>query len=170
MPKATKLLFKEGYTVTIKGIFNWLKLARKAAKIAEYELNTAAINRKDCFEIPEGMYENSPGEVAEEYTVACRSNCLTKTFLMGHMEFIMHNVDKRRFVIARHDDGHFYLFELINTDAGTMIQVDQYELATFFKITNTKLIATTLEDETVIEDAKAYKYYTSKLDPKSVAA
>lgn len=151
----------------IRGIFNWLKKATKAKKIAAYDIGATSM-RDSGFIIPEGVFEPGVIDMAESYAVTARADFLTQIVSMAHMEFIIHSLDERRFVLAKHQDGQILIFELEDTQHGCHIEVMQFKNATYFKLSNAVFIASTLNGETRAEDEATYRYYTEKLDPATL--
>ena len=139
--------------------------ATKAKKIEAYDISVTAIDEDGSYVMPEALPSERTYDMAENYAVTCRSDCMTKLFKMGHMEFLLHNIDQRRFVLAHHQDGAILIFEVEDTAHGTSIEVNQMHQGTYFKLTNARLVASTLNGEVRAEDEKAYAFYTIELDP-----
>lgn len=149
----------------IRGIFAWLMKAVQAKKVEAYDISVTAIDEDGSYMMPEALPSEYVYDMAENYAVTCHADCMTQLFKMGHMEFLLHNIDQRRFILAHHQDGAILIFEIEDTNSGTRIEVDQMHQGTYFKLTNARLIASTLNGEVRTEDEKTYAFYTIELDP-----
>ena len=154
----------------IRGIFAWLMKATKAKKVEAYDISVTSVDEDGSYVMPEALPQDSDCAygMAVNYAVTCQANCMTQLFKMGHMEFLLHNIDQRRFILAHHQDGAILIFEVEDTSSSTYIEVDQMHQGTYFKLTNAKLIASTLGDEVRAEDEKTYAFYTIELDPATL--
>ena len=152
----------------IRGIFSWLKKAVKLRTIGSCDISVTSLKENDFYIIPEGMYPEGGCAMAENYIHTCHADPLTQYVAMGHIQFLYHNIDQRRFVLARHDDGHIYIFEVNDPEECVYTEVNQFSAATYFRLWNAKLIAVTLNGEARVENKKAYAFYTDALDPATL--
>ena len=154
----------------ISGIFTWLRKAVGKKKVEPYDIMATSISREGGYVIPEGDYSNHACDMAENFAVTCPASCYTQLYTIGHLEFLIHNIDQRRFALVKHEDGTILVFELEDANAGVYIKVNQFRSTSYFEMTNTRLIASMHNESVRINDTKRYDFYTKELDPATLAA
>ncbi len=150
----------------IRGIFSWLKKAVKAKKITACDIVVAPVEGDGYYFTPEGEVSNRvANDMAKSYNAISCSNGLTQVIKICHYEFVVHNIDSDRFVLARHDGGTVKIFKLDNPTRNLYIEVNQFYKSSNFKLSNAALVASVDGDVTEVIDKSTYMHYTKELDP-----
>jgi hypothetical protein len=153
----------------IRGIFAWLTKAVKAKKIEAYDIEVAPVKGNGYYYTPEGETSNrASSDMAKSYCAISCSNELTQVIRICGYEFIAHNIDTHRFVLAKHDSGAVHIFKVNNPCKGVSIEVNQFHKSSNFKLSNTALVARIDDDTVEITDKSTYEYYTKLLDPATI--